>query len=306
MPQTDIAYDNGYNRKLVNLLREMDEKHWKKAGNSYSPTSMGERLGSFHGEQPKIGGGSHADQKYVQPGNSPCYPPAHFHTGMATRRKKVGGDFDLGRAANDVISAVAPYAMDALMAAGLPSTPAEGGRLARAKSVGRRVKRGRKTMFEGLPDKNKVAQVPHKRKGRMVKGSPEAKAWAEKMRKLRAAKKSGGAVTAIANTLAPVVQADSLPLSNAEVGAGRKRKSKKTGGLSMPSLNSIMEVAKPVAKELGKVALDKGVDYLKKKISGAGISGGRAKRAEIVKKVMKERNLKMIEASKYVKTHGLY
>lgn len=94
MPQTDITYDNGYNRKLVNLLREMDAKHWKKAGDSYSPTLMGERLGSFHGEQPKIGGGSHADQKYVISGNSPCYPPAHFHTGMATRRKKVGGDFD--------------------------------------------------------------------------------------------------------------------------------------------------------------------------------------------------------------------
>ena len=164
-------------------------------------------------------------------------------------------------------------------------------------------------MFEGLPDTNKVAQVPHKRKGRMVKGSPEALAWAEKMRKLRAAKKkSGGAVSAIFNTLTPAqaIIADSMPVSDAAVGKGRKRKSKKTGGLSMPSLNSIMEVAKPVAKELGKVALDKGVDYLKKKISGAGISGGRAKRAEIVKKVMKERNLKMIEASKYVKTHGLY
>jgi hypothetical protein len=41
--------------------------------------------------------------------------------------------------------------------------------------------------------------------------------------------------------------------------------------------------------------------------SGAGVSGGAAKdRRAIVKKVMKERGIGMIEASKYVKAHGLY
>ena len=35
-------------------------------------------------------------------------------------------------------------------------------------------------------------------------------------------------------------------------------------------------------------------------------SDGRRKRAEIVRKVMKEKGMKMIEASKYVKEHGLY
>jgi hypothetical protein len=38
--------------------------------------------------------------------------------------------------------------------------------------------------------------------------------------------------------------------------------------------------------------------------SGGG--DGRKKRAEIVKKVMAEKGMKMIEASKYVKQHGLY
>lgn len=38
----------------------------------------------------------------------------------------------------------------------------------------------------------------------------------------------------------------------------------------------------------------------------AGASDGRRKRADIVKKVMAEKGLKMIEASKYVKEHGLY
>jgi len=40
--------------------------------------------------------------------------------------------------------------------------------------------------------------------------------------------------------------------------------------------------------------------------SGGGVSGGRAKRAEIVKKVMKDKGLSMIKASQYVKQHNLY
>lgn len=41
---------------------------------------------------------------------------------------------------------------------------------------------------------------------------------------------------------------------------------------------------------------------------GTGVSGGdgRKARAEIVKKIMKEKGMKMIDASKYVKEHGLY
>ena len=53
-------------------------------------------------------------------------------------------------------------------------------------------------------------------------------------------------------------------------------------------------------------AIQKGADYLANKLSGSGATGARAKRAAIVKQVMKEKGLKMIEASKYVKTHGLY
>jgi len=45
---------------------------------------------------------------------------------------------------------------------------------------------------------------------------------------------------------------------------------------------------------------------IKKGKSPRGKTDGRAKRAEIVKQVMKEKGLKMIEASKYVKAHNLY
>ena len=41
-----------------------------------------------------------------------------------------------------------------------------------------------------------------------------------------------------------------------------------------------------------------------KRVVGAG--DGRRKRAEVVKKVMAQKGMKMIEASKYVKEHGLY
>ena len=42
------------------------------------------------------------------------------------------------------------------------------------------------------------------------------------------------------------------------------------------------------------------------RMSGSGRSDGRSARAAIVRRVMSEKGLKMIEASKYVKEHGLY
>lgn len=44
----------------------------------------------------------------------------------------------------------------------------------------------------------------------------------------------------------------------------------------------------------------------RKKAVAPSASRGRSVRADIVKKVMKEHGMKMIEASKYVKAHGLY
>jgi hypothetical protein len=44
----------------------------------------------------------------------------------------------------------------------------------------------------------------------------------------------------------------------------------------------------------------------RKKRAPAAAGSGRHRRAEIVKKVMSEKGMKMIEASKYVKEHGLY
>jgi hypothetical protein len=69
------------------------------------------------------------------------------------------------------------------------------------------------------------------------------------------------------------------------------------------------EIKKAVAKKLkgkGKSNLVVKSEMPASSMSGFGKGDGRKKRAEIVKKVMAEKGLKMIEASKYVKQHGLY
>ena len=64
------------------------------------------------------------------------------------------------------------------------------------------------------------------------------------------------------------------------------------------------KAAENVVEDAPAPALEGG--KIKKSKTPKGKSDGRAKRAEIVKQVMKEHGLKMIEASKYVKAHNLY
>lgn len=58
------------------------------------------------------------------------------------------------------------------------------------------------------------------------------------------------------------------------------------------------------AEEFAAMAKKMGKGKKEKRVVGAG--DGRRKRAEVVRKVMAEKGMKMIEASKYVKEHGLY
>jgi hypothetical protein len=67
----------------------------------------------------------------------------------------------------------------------------------------------------------------------------------------------------------------------------------KTAVSALASMRSDPKVTRDLKKGKGKRA-------------PAGPHDGRRKRAEIVKKVMAEKGIKMIEASKYVKEHGLY
>ena len=71
----------------------------------------------------------------------------------------------------------------------------------------------------------------------------------------------------------------------------------------------LVRKGKKAVKEAIKEHAPKATTALKKaadKVVKKAVGGGRSARAEIVKKIMKEKGMKMIEASKYVKEHGLY
>lgn len=60
-----------------------------------------------------------------------------------------------------------------------------------------------------------------------------------------------------------------------------------------------------LAKSLGKKALDYGVNYGVKKLTGGKMKGQSA-RGALIKKIMNEHGMSMIQASKYIKSNGLY
>jgi hypothetical protein len=82
---------------------------------------------------------------------------------------------------------------------------------------------------------------------------------------------------------------------------------------AIPGMSGVADVAREGVKLLpgigsimgkGKTGAYEGKG--RRKRAPAGANDGRRKRAEVVRQVMREKGLKMIEASKYVKEHGLY
>ena len=375
MPQANITYDVPYNRKLVDMLHELDERHWRKAGTAYAPTMFSEKLGNFHGA--KIGGGSPANQAYILSGNSPAYPPIHLNSGMAVHSGgayagidgAVGGysfkDF-LGDVGN-VGKAVAPVALPLMMGLGRKK---KGG-----SKVGDTIAGVAKTLAPfaplllglGHPAPKKKMDIVNvlaplgARKSHTIKKLHEIVApyktatggfsFGKLMKDLGHTASSVGKAV-VSNPIVQDVGKDLLKeglnmgkdalinyAKGSSTGAGRRRK-KRGGGEGGASLESMVEmvrpmamvgtkgkgvrkagfslgsigkaigsvgksiVSNPVVQQVGKELLKEGVkEGVKALASGAG---GRAKRAEIVKKVMREKGLSMIEASKFVKAHGLY
>ena len=113
---------------------------------------------------------------------------------------------------------------------------------------------------------------------------------------------------------------------NMKGGFGLRDVANKVGSL----VGDVVSVAKPVIKDvaidLGKQALmsymtgksgstkmpvKRGKGVMSGGLAGVGVmkggaTDGRKRRAEVVKKIMKEKGLKMTDASSYVKKHGLY
>ena len=120
-------------------------------------------------------------------------------------------------------------------------------------------------------------------------------------------KKRGGKLVKIPSLGKALKTAITHPdsLIKSKLGLGRQPK---VGGKKFNFLNAIKSVGHAVGEPVGQATQ---ALLAKEALGAVGLgrktaSRGRSARAEIVKKVMKEQGLKMIEASKYVKAHGLY
>lgn len=275
MPQSDLIYDTAYNRGLISKLREMDEKQWEKAYPSRTPTPFGQRIGMYHGDLTgEMWGGGSSPMKYNPSGNSSAYPPMNLSAGLAVSS---GGSHWAG-----IDGAVSGH-------------PAEGGFTSGGKytakkffrDVGRTAKTVGKATLKGLKAvaKNKEVQAVGKEllKEGMKQGTKALIEYA----------KSGAGRRGRAR---PVPLSEEVEAVGGKYSIGKFFKDVGKVGKKI--------IKNPIVKEVGKELLKEGVKTgIKALASGAG---GRARRAEIVKKVMADKGMKMIEASSYVKTHGLY
>jgi hypothetical protein len=337
MPQTNVTYDLPYHNNIRDIGKMMLNRHWAAAGSAYAPTDMGYKNSNFfndYSQEPKIcemiGGGSPYPQKFLLSGNSSAYPPISMSSGLAvssggSRLSGIDGAVG-GYSFNDFIGDVAHVGKEV------------GPDLIRASMMAK----GRKKGGVGLSDILKFAPfLGLGRKGGseigdqiasvfktiapfapllMGLGHPEPKSKMDIVNALKhigaranhslpklaeVALRGGYDISDFGNDVAGVVS--SLIGMGHPKTKGGKRKAK--GGLSLsdvlesvkPALSQAVGVAKPIAKKALKELADKGIDALASKVGG-----GRAKRAEIVKKVMKERGVSMINASKIVKSEGLY
>jgi len=321
MPQANITYENSYNDHLVNTLREMDDKHWSKAGTAYAPTMFVEKLGNFHGE--KIGGGSPGGQQYAVSGNGNAYPPFNLNAGLQINSGgsyagvdgAVGGKYRFNDFIGDVAGVGKAVAPDLIRAA------IGRGRKCGGSKIGKQIASVARTLAPFAPllmGLGHPQNVPIKKHHIVAALAHLGAKKSHTLKKLKEVAMKGGYsfndfvgdVAGVGKEVAPDLiraamkrgKGRSAPLTSmvaeaTPVGGRRKRYSVDN---FVGDFNKIGNLVKPVAKPIISALTDKAVS----KIQGAGKKTN--KRAEIVKKVMKEKGMKMIEASKYVKQNGLY
>jgi len=306
MPQANITYDVPYNRKLVALLEEMDEKHWRKAGDAYAPTMFSEKLGNFHGA--KIGGGSPANQKYILSGNSPAYPPINMNSGLAVHSGgaysgidgAVGGysfnDF-LGDVAG-VAKEVAPVAIPLMMGLG-HKKGRKGGVVMMPRPIG--LARPPLSAVGGYSFNDFIGDVAHV--GKEV--APDLiRAYARGAGRKKGGSKVGDTIAGIAKTLAPFAplllglghpvprKKDDVVAGLKHLGAKKSHTFKKLHELLAPykmkggaysvdqfvsDFGKIGNLIKPVAQPILSALTDKAVGKIKgagRKRKGGQVSGG--------------------------------
>jgi hypothetical protein len=331
MPQTNIAYDLPYNNKIRDVGKMMLNRHWATASSAYAPTDMGYKMSNYfndYSQEPKIskmiGGGSPYPQKFLLSGNSPTYPPVSMSSGLAvssggSRFSGIDGAVG-GYSFNDFIGdvahvgkEVAPDVIRSMIASGKhPRKSNKGG-----SKVGDQIASVAKTLAPFAPLLLGLGHPVPKSKADIVKAlAPMGAKASHTLKKLKEVAMNGGySFNDFIGDVAHVGKAVAPDLIRASLkGEGKRKRKSKKGGLSLsdvlesakPAITKAVSTATPVAKKLAKSLGKQALAKASSALEGMGRKGGKAKRAEIVKKVMAEKGMKMIEASKYVKAHNLY
>lgn len=336
MPQATITYDTGYNRKLKSILDEMDAKHWNNGTSQYHPSMMGFKLSNFHGDyagEPSarmmVGGGSHSDQRFINPGNSPAYPPYMMSSGLLVNSGgaligvdgAVGGrSYSLGDFGHDVAhiaKEVGPDVIRSMMKSG------KGRRRKGGSKVGDQIASVAKTLLPFAPLLMGLGRPAPKSKQDVVDALKDLGAKkSHTLKKLKEIAMSGGYsfgdfahdVAGIGKEVAPDLIRMAMT-SGAGTKKGMRRKTARKayeGGIKLSDVleSPLVKQASSKVADLVKSAdpaLTDGARKLVSKVKSAvGAGRGRSARTAIVKKIMKDRGVKMIEASKIVKAEGLY
>jgi hypothetical protein len=283
MPQADITYETPYNKKMVSILKELDEKHWTKAYPAYTPTPFGQRIGQYHGDLSgtMVGGGS-SPLKYNPAGNSPAYPPHMLSSGLAVHS---GG----GYAGIDGAVGMGHPAMEGGKRYGVSNFVKDLGKI--SKAVGLK-------QFSKPIAKAATAKAVTEIEGAGLEGGRyNVNKFVKDLGKISKA-------VGLKQVLKPIAKASTAKAVKEIEGAGMKGGKRYGVSNFVKDLGKISKAVgvKQFLKPIAKASTAKAVQ----EIEGAGRKGGKAARAAIVKKVMAEKGLSMIEASKYVKAHGLY
>jgi hypothetical protein len=356
MVQSNLTYDTDYNRRLKSILDEMDQKHWNNGSSQYHPSMLGFKLSNFHGDysgEPSarmmVGGGSHGDQMFVPPGNSPAYPPYMMHSGLLVNSggarigidgavggkygfsdfvgdvahvgkqvapdliraslargagRKKGGASKVAQQIGNIAKTLAPFA-PLLLAAGRPAPKSKADVVDALKDLGAKKSHSLKKLKElamsgGYSFGDFVGDVAHV--GKQV--APDL---------IRASLKKGGySAKDFGRDLGKTALDVGKQLLVAKLQGGRKKKA--TGGIN---LKDVLDSSVPIVKSVSEMvksadpAVKSQVEQVAKKVaskvkSAVGMGRGASARTAIVKKVMKDRGVSMIQASKIVKEEGLY
>jgi hypothetical protein len=262
----DLSLDNAYNARLRQILHDLEKV-------------------DVINKQPEMLGGS-AVRKYALSGNSGSYP----EVSMLAELKEMGGSMCCGR--SECGCGMCGGRQNKVRKTGLAKAVRTFGRA--VKPLGKNLKPVKEALMERAVEE---IEGPSMFAGRQ--------STIKKTGLAKAVRTFGRAVKPLGKNLKPVKEALMDRAVEEIMTAGRQSTVKKTG--LAKALRTFGRVVKPLGKNL-KPVKEALTERAVSEIMGSGMKKKRpaSARAMIVKKVMAENGMSMIEASKYVKANGLY